>query len=111
MRLFSSSIAAFAMVAPISVMAAGQPPVSQAIRQAMEASAAGWNAGNLDRFMAIYADDAVFVTPKGLLRGKTAIAAKYRPSFGEQGNARGSLGFAFLELRGIDPAHAVLFAR
>lgn len=91
--------------------AADQVPASVAIRQAMEASAAGWNAGDLARFMAIYADDAVFVTPKGLLRGKTAIAAKYQPSFAGGGNSRGSLGFTFLEMRGIDPAHAMLFAR
>ena len=31
-------------------------------------SAAGWNAGDLERFMAVYADDAVFVTPKGLVQ-------------------------------------------
>ncbi len=45
--------------------AAAQTPASVAIRHAMEASAAGWNAGDLARFVAIYADDALFVTPKG----------------------------------------------
>jgi uncharacterized protein (TIGR02246 family) len=113
-----------AMLVPIAMMtvavpaaaapaapAPAQVPAETAIRQAMEASAAAWNAGDLARFMAVYADDAVFVTPKGLLRGKEAIAAKYRPSFRGVGNARGALTFAFLELRGIDPRHAMLFAR
>ncbi len=99
----------------IAAAAPGQVPArtaaETAIRQAMEASAAGWNAGDLPRFMDVYGDDAVFVTPKGLLRGKAAISAKYRPSFRGIGNARGALSFVFLEMRGIDPAHAVLFAR
>ena len=100
-----------ALVAAPSAAAPAQVPAETAIRQAMEASVAGWNAGDLARFMAVYADDAVFVTPKGLLRGKEAIAAKYRPSFRGVGNARGTLTFAFLEMRGIDPRHALLFAR
>ena len=95
----------------VAIPAAAQAPAESAIRQAMEASAAGWNAGDLARFMAIYADDAVFVTPNGVLRGKPAIAAKYQPSFRGAGNARGTLSFAFLEMRGIDPRHALLVAR
>ncbi len=108
-----------AMPVPITVMAVvataaaapAQGSAETAIRQAMETSAAGWNAGDLARFMAVYADDAVFVTPKGLLRGKEAISTKYQPSFRGVGNARGTLTFAFLEMRGIDPRHAMLFAR
>jgi uncharacterized protein (TIGR02246 family) len=106
--MMQALIVPFALIAATS---AAPVPAETAIRQAMEASAAGWNAGDLARFMAVYADDAVFVTPKGLLRGKPAIADKYRPSFRGVGNARGTLSFAFLEMRGIDPRHAMLFAR
>jgi uncharacterized protein (TIGR02246 family) len=95
----------------ISAAASAQTPAETSIRQSMEASAAGWNASDLARFMDVYADDAVFVTPKGLLPGKDAISAKYRPSFRSTGNARGTLSFAFIEMRGIDRAHAMLFAR
>ncbi len=104
-------IVPFALMATAAPAAPTQVPAETAIRQMMAASAAGWNAGDLARFMAVYADDAVFVTPKGLLRGKAAIAAKYRPSFRGVDNARGALSFAFLEMRGIDPRHAMLFAR
>ncbi len=99
----------FALVAIAAAPA--QTPAETGIRHAMEASAAGWNAGDLARFMQVYADDAVFVTPKGLLRGKPAISDKYRPSFRDSGNARGTLSFALLEMRAIDPGHAMLFAR
>ena len=107
MRTLMITLAIVAIAAP----AIAQTPAEIAIRTGMEASAAGWNAGDLTRFMDIYADDAVFVTPKGLLRGKPAIADKYRSSFSGTGNARGKLSFAFLEMRGLDPAHAMLFAR
>ena len=104
------------MMLPLALITIAAPataatPAETAIRTSMEASAAGWNAGDLARFMAVYADDAVFVTPKGLLRGKPAIADKYRSSFRGVGNVRGKLSFAFLEMRGLDPAHAILFAR
>lgn len=118
MRHVMLPIALMTAAVPVAGPAAGpvaaataRVPAETAIRQAMEASVVGWNAGDLARFMAVYADDAVFVTPKGLLRGKAAISAKYGPSFRSTGNARGTLSFAFLEMRGIDPSHAMLFAR
>lgn len=100
--------------AAIEATAPMRAPVSgdeAAILAAMADSAAGWDAGNLDRFMAVYADDAVFVTRKGLVRGKAAIAATYARSFAVGGNARGRLRFGEPAFRRLDPAHLVLWAR
>ncbi|MDQ2891735.1 MAG: SgcJ/EcaC family oxidoreductase [Pseudomonadota bacterium] len=94
-----------------ALVAAPAATPQQAVTAAMTDSAAGWNAGDLDRFVAIYADDAVFVTPKGLLRGKTAIADHYRPSFAKGGNTRGKLSFQMLAYRTISDVHQLLFAR
>lgn len=102
------------IVAPIvaaALLAAAPLTLRAAITAAMADSAAGWNAGNLDRFMAAYADDAVYVTTKGLVRGKAAIADRYRPSFSNGGNARGRLSFRMLGDRRIDAAHHILFAQ
>ena len=96
------------IAAPI---AAPAPEPRAEVTSAMAASATGWNAGDLDRFVAIYADDAVFVTPKGLLRGKAAIADHYRPSFAAGGNTRGKLSFEMLAYRTISNVHQLLFAR
>ena len=74
-------------------------------------SAAGWNAGSLDRFVAIYAPDATFVVPGGLIRGRAAIADHYRRSFAGGGNTRGRLSFETLGSRVISPAHVLLWAR
>ncbi len=101
------------MMVPIVTLAAPVPDSAPqaAILAAMADSAAGWNAGELDRFMAVYADDAVYVTAKGLVRGKAAIAGTYAKSFTGGGNARGRLSFVQPAFRTIDATpHAVVGA-
>jgi uncharacterized protein (TIGR02246 family) len=101
------------LLAPIILATAAAPaPTPQAqVEAAMADSAAGWNAGSLDRFVAVYADDAVFMTRNGLVRGKAAIADHYRASFAKGGNTRGKLGFQMLAYRTISNVHQLLFAR
>ena len=98
------------IVAAVTLAAA--PAIAHGpITAAMNDSAAGWNFGDLERFMAVYAQDAVYVTTKGLVRGKAAIAARYRPSFVNGGNARGRLSFRMLGERRLDATHHILFAQ
>lgn len=95
-------------------LVAATPPLSGAqgqVMAAMTASSEGWNAGDLDRFVAVYADDATFVIKDGVLRGKTAIADRYRPSFTGGGNVRGKLSFEAVAFRTIGPAQQLLIAR
>lgn len=97
----------------LAVVAAG-PALSgaqQEVMSAMEASASGWNAGDLARFVAIYAEDATFVTRDGVLRGKAAIAERYRPSFTGGSNTRGRLAFEPVAFRTVGPAQQLLIAR
>ncbi len=82
-----------------------------AIVAAMEDSAAGWSAGDMARFLGVYADDAVFVTKDGLVRGKAAIAARYDKSYGSDAAKRGCLSFRMLGFRRIDATHQMLWAR
>jgi uncharacterized protein (TIGR02246 family) len=81
------------------------------VSAALKDSEAGWNAGTLDRFVAIYAPDATFVTVGGLLQGRPAIADHYRPSFTGGTNTRGKLSFQTLGSRVISPAHLLVWAR
>jgi uncharacterized protein (TIGR02246 family) len=99
------------VAALIASPAAAQNTPQVQVQAAMEASAAGWNAGDLDRFVAIYAKDAVFVTSKGVLRGKTEIAGNYRPSFVGGGNARGKLSFQPMAFRTLSAVHQLFVAR
>lgn len=106
------TIAVALALSPVAIHAAAPAadPAEAAIRAVMLDSAAGWSAGDLDRFMAIYAPDAVFVTGKGLIHGKPAIADNYRKSFIGGANNRGQLRFNFLDLKRIGDRR-VLFAR
>ncbi|MDE0878470.1 MAG: SgcJ/EcaC family oxidoreductase [Sphingomonas bacterium] len=104
------------LLAPVALIAASTvsaqtPDVQTEVAAVMADSAAGWNSGDLDRFVAIYADDAVYVTTKGLVRGKAEIAARYRPSFASGSNKRGRLSFQMLAYRTISNVHQLLFAR
>lgn len=101
--------APIAAQAPVATQAADDPQA--AIAAAMADSAAGWNTGDLARFVAVYADDATYVTTKGLVTGKPAIADRYRPSFAKGGNTRGTLSFRMLGHRTISNVHQLLFAR
>jgi uncharacterized protein (TIGR02246 family) len=57
-----------------------------------EPTVAAWNAGNLNGFMAIYADDATFALPESFLQGRAAIGEYYAPLF-QPGATRDKLSF------------------
>lgn len=114
----STLTAALALLAAVPGAAVAQTqaatPVASAqalIEAAMRDSAAGWNAGNFDRFLAIYAGDATYVSGSAVRRGKAEIAARYRPSFVAGGNVRGQLAFEPLAFRPLSAVHAILTAR
>lgn len=103
-----------ALLAPIVLAAAAAPQSASpapAIEAEMAASAAGWNDGSLERFMAVYADDAVYASGKELARGKAAIADRYAKSFTDGANSRGRLSFQPVAWRTISNVHMLLVAR
>ena len=112
MRAISISMIAGLAPEPTAHVATGRltDPAEAAIRQAMTDSAKAWDAGKLDRFVAIYAPDAVFVGKNGLIRGRAAIADHYQRSFMGDGNSRGKLRFDFLAVKPIGERR-ILFAR
>jgi uncharacterized protein (TIGR02246 family) len=86
----------------------------QAVMAAMADSAVGWNAGDLDRFMVVYADapTTTYVTGTGLAHGRADIASHYRDYFdGPKDAERGLLSFDPLDFRLLDATHALLIAR
>ena len=90
------------------------PSVQQSIEEAMAESAAGWNAGDVERFMAIYSAEpqTSFVVKDGLIRGKPAMIARYRERYDFSDPAkRGTLTFTTLDFRQLDPSHALYIGR
>lgn len=99
------------MLLTIAVVAAAAATPQAAIESAMIESAAGWNAGDLARFTAIYAPDAVYVAGDKVVRGKPAIAERYARSFANGSNTRGRLGFQPLAWRPLSAVHVLHVAR
>ena len=105
----------FALLATPATARDGTPSGAQrAVEEAMSDSAAGWNAGDVERFMAIYsaAPETSFVVKDGLIRGKPAMIARYRERYDFSDPAkRGRLTFTTLDFRQLGPNHALYIAR
>lgn len=89
-------------------------PAERAIDAAMAQSVAGWNAGDIDRFMAVYSDNAAtsFVAGDGLVRGKQAMAARYRAKYDFSDAAkRGALTIDRLDYRPLGAGYALYIGR
>lgn len=64
----------------------------------LDADAAAWNRGDLDAFCAVYADDAVFLSPSGVRRGRAEVLASYKKKYPTPA-AMGKLTLAPIDVR------------
>ena len=55
----------------------GTAKALEEVRKLIETQVAAWNRGDLDAFTAAYADDAAFLSPTGLTRGRNEVLARY----------------------------------
>lgn len=89
--------------ASVSVDAREPGPDVAAVKDIVERdlrdSAAAWNRGDLDTFVSSYAEDAVFVSPSGITRGRDAVLARYRKKYGEAPETMGELTLEVIDLR------------
>jgi ketosteroid isomerase-like protein len=87
-------------------------PTMQAIAMLMS-QATQWTAGDLTGFCAHYADDATFVSPTGLTKGRAAVVERYAKKYAngktpppgpnpEAARTMGALSFEILDARGDD---------
>lgn len=78
----------------------------------LEASAAAWNRGDLEAFLADYLPDSItgFVAGGRVQHGIAWIRDHYAPSF-SPGNPRDSLHFEEVEVRPLGATHALATAR
>jgi peptidoglycan/xylan/chitin deacetylase (PgdA/CDA1 family)/ketosteroid isomerase-like protein len=61
------------------------------------ASAAAWNRGDLDAFCSDYAENALFISPSGMTRGRQAVLERYKDKYPDRA-AMGRLAFEILEI-------------
>lgn len=68
------------------------------LRETIETQVAAWNLGDLETFCSVYAEDAAFVAPSGLTRGRAAVLERYRARYPDR-RAMGKLEIAVEEVR------------
>ncbi len=76
----------------------------------MRVQAAAWTRGDLDAFCAVYADDATFVSPSGLTKGRQAVLDRYRAKYVDKAGM-GTLTLEIVEVRAGGASHASVIAR
>lgn len=86
------------MFALALILAAAPVSNADAVKALITAQAEAWNRGDLPAFTAVYADDAIFVSPTGVTRGRQAVLERYQKRYPDQ-KAMGALSFEFVETR------------
>jgi ketosteroid isomerase-like protein len=105
------------MTLSTAAVAATPQPAAEArrgIQAVLDASAAAWSAGDLDRFMTCYVDapTTTYVSGAHFVQGYPAIRAMYAERFGGGSRAAmGQLSLEILNLRLIDARHAYVVGR
>lgn len=94
------------------VPGAPAPTAEREVRHLLADQVAAWNAGDIGAFCAAYADDASFLGPGGLTRGRAAVEARYRRRYPDR-RAMGHLELEPLEIRspGAEGNSVVVVAR
>jgi ketosteroid isomerase-like protein len=90
----------------------GRTALALQIRRVLDASAAGWNAGDLGAFMDAYLESptTTYWGRQGLVRGYVAIRHHYAPRFAP-GAERDSLRFDQIEARRLGAEYALATSR
>jgi uncharacterized protein (TIGR02246 family) len=91
-----------ALVLPCVPAALAASPVDALLAR----QAAAWNAGKLEEFCSLYEDDAVFITPSGVTRGREAVLERYRARYKDRA-AMGTLSFEVLDVRELGETRSI----
>lgn len=83
---------------PATAAPATAHPASVAVLALLDTQIAAWNRGDLSAFCAAYADDALFISPTGLTRGRDAVLARYTNRYPDKA-AMGTLDLEIVETR------------
>jgi ketosteroid isomerase-like protein len=76
----------------------GETEAREGAESVLTTQVAAWNAGDLEAFCTVYADDAAYIGSSGITRGREAILARYRERYPDRA-AMGTLSFEVVEAR------------
>jgi uncharacterized protein (TIGR02246 family) len=70
----------------------------EAVRALLTTQAEAWTRGDVEAFCSVYAEDAAFVSPTGLTRGRQQVVERYRRRY-PGAEAMGALALEVVEMR------------
>jgi uncharacterized protein (TIGR02246 family) len=85
-------------------------PPEAAIQAELTRQAGAWNRGDLGAFCAFYADDAVFISPTGVTKGRQAVFDRYKKRYPTPA-AMGTLTLEAIDTRLFGQEGATAMAR
>ncbi len=106
-----------AILTTLLIAACARPPVTSAptpeaaasdIRAVLDSTAAGWNRGDLSRYLWAYADSATAMGANGPELGVAAIEAQMRRGFWRTGRPLQTLHYEHLEVRPLGDHYALV---
>jgi uncharacterized protein (TIGR02246 family) len=100
--------------ATAAIAAESTPQAQAAVQAVLDASAAAWNSGDLDRFMTCYerAQTTTYVSGAHFVQGYDAIRSMYGERFGGGSSAAmGQLSLEIVDFRTVDDSHAYVVGR
>jgi uncharacterized protein (TIGR02246 family) len=103
-------LALVAVVGALLMAACAAATPAQELAAMLNEQAAAWSRGDLDAFCAVYVDDATFISPSGLTKGRQAVLDRYRKKYVDK-TGMGSLTLAVEEVRAADGGNASVIAR
>ncbi|MGE5232843.1 MAG: YybH family protein [Acidobacteriota bacterium] len=116
-RMGRIGLAVFLVLAPRLAWAADPaPPAAEAsalaatLNAALQASADGWNRGDLDAFIGVYAPQATFMGQDGPI-GVAAMREHFRQKYFSGGHPAQRLHFEHVTVRPLGESDALLTAR
>lgn len=105
------ALAATVIVIVLPWVGAASPATEEAaLVQLIQATTEAWNRGDVDGFMAPYAESATYMTPAGLI-GVDAMRARYLAKYFTGATPDQQLRFDQLEVRALGTDHALMTGR
>jgi len=103
-------VAASLVIAGGLTAAAAEPSAGREIAKLLNDQAAAWTRGDLEAFCSVYVDDATFLSPSGLTKGRKAVYDRYRAKYVDK-SGMGALTLAVDEVRAAGAGGASVVAR
>lgn len=82
------------------------PSPSAEVESILKTQAQAWTRGDLEAFCWVYADDATFITPSGMTRGRQAVLDRYRAKYKDKAGM-GALALEMVEVHAFAPTDVV----